>query len=162
MSPGKKTRRGELGGFTSADIAAAIAIESEDFLARVLLRLEARDGNKSRPPLADRAASPREEPILIQTRPGDDYKIAIPWGNGEIRVFRRIAFVTKLVAGKREDFGRWEGECVSCKRPFFVETFKGIKSAKSRRFAITTCPDHRKNNGDKSKIAPIVVSGDHG
>ena len=161
MPPAKKPRHGELGDFTAADIAAAIAIESEDFIARVLLRLEARDGKKPRPPRADRAASPREEPILIETRPGDDYKIAIPWGNGGIRVFRRIAFVAKLVSGKRQDFGRWEGECVSCKRPFFVETFKGIKSAKSRRFAITTCSDHRKNNGEKSRVAPIVVSGDY-
>jgi len=162
MPSGKKPRRGELGGFTSADIAAAIAIESEDFLARVLLRLEARNGKKSRPLRADRAASPREEPILIETRPGDDFKIGIPWRNGGIRVFRRIAFFSMMVGGKCQRFGRWEGQCVQCGAPFFLETYAGIKTPKSMRFRVTTCPEHRKRNGDKSGVAPIVASDVHG
>ena len=43
MSPERKPPNGELGGFTTADIAAAIAIESAEMLERVLRRLEMRD-----------------------------------------------------------------------------------------------------------------------
>lgn len=162
MPPAKKPRRGELGGFTITDVFDAIVPElPPNFIARVLARLEKRGGKEiSSGARADRAASPREEPILIETRLGDDYTLAIDWRKGKVRVFRRVAFVSKLINGKRQDFGRWQGECVVCRAPYFVDLFASIKSKKSKRFAITTCPDHRKSNGEKSQIAPIIMSGD--
>ena len=91
MSPERKPPNGELGGFTTADIAAAIAIESAEMLERVLRRLEMRDacdqiganGKESRP----------------QT-PGGDFQIEIPWRGGENRVFRRVAIFPKMIGEK--------------------------------------------------------------
>jgi hypothetical protein len=158
MAPGKKPLGGELGRFAIADVLNAIVDElSPDFIARVLARLERRSGNKMLSAArADREASPHEE-IELETRPGDDYTIAIKWRKGKVRTFRRCAFVLKLINGKRQDFGRWQGECVTCRQPFFVDLFASIKSEKSKRFAITTCPDHRKRNNIKSEIAPVVA-----
>ena len=119
-----------------------------------------RERNIVRSARRSRGPAPREEPILIETRLGDDYTLAIDWRKGKVRVFRRVAFVSKLINGKRQDFGRWQGECVVCRAPYFVDLFASIKSKKSKRFAITTCPDHRKSNGEKSQIAPIIMSGD--
>lgn len=161
MAPGKKPLGGELGGFAIADFLNAIAEELDlpaEFAARVLARLEGRGGKSiSSKARADRAASPREEPILIETQPGDDFTLAIKWGDGKIRVFRRVSFLVKLIKGKRRKFGNWQGACVKCGAPFLVETFAGIKTAKSLRFSVTTCPDHRKRNGEKPLIAPVLA-----
>jgi hypothetical protein len=72
----EKLPHGGLGGLTIADVAAAIAVENADFLARVLRRLEARGGGDATPPSETQAS--------LEARPGDNFMIEIPWRKGGI------------------------------------------------------------------------------
>lgn len=152
MSPERKPPNGELGGFTTADIAAAIAIESAEMLERVLRRLEMRDACDELAPMARKAAP---------ETPGGDFQIEIPWRGGENRVFRRVAIFPKMIGEKCHNWSRWEGSCVMCGQSFIIETLAGIKSPKARAFAITTCESHRKIT-NKGRVAPAVADDDGG
>jgi hypothetical protein len=150
MSPERKPPNGELGGFTIGDVAAAIAVESADMLARVLRRLEARGA-------CDEPA-PTERKILPAT-PGDDFRVEIPWRGGENRIFRRVAMFPKMIGEKCHNWSRWEGTCVMCGRPFIIEALAGIKSPNAKAFAVTTCETHRKIT-NKGRAAPAVAGED--
>ena len=144
----------KLAGLTVADVSAAIAIEGAGFLERVLRRLELRGECE--------ASAQKEKKIPPEVRPGDDLRVEISRRGRGNQIFRRVAFVSKAIGGKRHEFGRWEAPCLQCGRPFFVETFAGVASPKSKAFQTTTCEDHRKAKGGKYRIAPIVVSNGHG
>ncbi len=152
----KKPLGGELGGFSSADIATAIAIEGADFLARVLRRFETRGARNESAQVETKSPE--------QVRRGDDFKIEIPWRKGGTRIFRRIAFVSKRsYNGQYRDFGRWESLCVKCGKSFQIDIFPSITSPeKSKQFEITTCQEHRRTNNIKSPVAPIYVNDDLG
>ncbi len=153
MSPERKPPHGELGAVAIADILEAVA-RSAEFLASELRQLEARG--------ARQVSAQKEKTILPDVRPGDDLRVEIPRRGRGSQIFRRVAFVSKMIGGKRHEFGRWEAPCLQCGRPFFVETWGGVASPKSKTFQTTTCKDHRRAKGGKYRIAPIVVSDGHG
>jgi hypothetical protein len=153
MSPEKQPLGGELGGIAIADILEAFA-RSAEFLAGELRQLEARAGRE--------ISAQKEKTTLPDVRPGDDLRVEISRRGRGSQIFRRVAFVSKMIGGKRHEFGQWEAPCMQCGRPFFVETWAGVASPKSKAFQTTACKDHRRAKGGKYRIAPIVVSNGHG